>query len=272
MRRKVLTSLKSLLSFCQTRGDVMQNVAAPIRLTSRMQERDARDIHNEIPSKAELRLMMEKAPAKWRPFIVTAIFTGMRASELRGLAWQHVDLDDGLIRVRQRADAWLQIGPPKSQAGSRDIPLAPMAVNALREWKLVYPRPIIGRDEKGKPVREAHKPEHLVFPNSRGNVETHGNIWKRFFAPLQIDNGMTYDTGKKDEEGKPVMAPKWGLHALRHAAASLFIEQGWGPKRIQDVMGHSSIQMTYDLYGKLWKDAESDRQAVERMQAALLQE
>ncbi len=60
------------------------------------------------------------------------------------------------------------------------------------------------------------------------------------------------------------------MHALRHAASSLFIEQGWTPKRVQVVMGHASIQMTYDLYGKLFKDPEEDRETMRQLEAALL--
>ena len=62
---------------------------------------------------------------------MTAIFTGMRASELRGLRWSDIDLAAGTIHVRQRADAWMTLGPTKSEAGKRDIPLAPMVINAL---------------------------------------------------------------------------------------------------------------------------------------------
>ena len=75
----------------------------------------------DFPSRAELKAMIENSTGRWRPFIVTAIFTGMRASELRGLAWANVDLEEELIHVRQRADAWRRIGPPKSKAGARDI-------------------------------------------------------------------------------------------------------------------------------------------------------
>jgi integrase len=57
-----------------------------------------------------------------REAIVTAIFTGMRASELRGLPWRDVDLAAGVIHVRQRADKGGNIGPPKSKRGKRDIP------------------------------------------------------------------------------------------------------------------------------------------------------
>ena len=46
----------------------------------------------------------------------------MRASEFRGLRWQDVDLDEGILHVTQRADAWRHIGAPKSAAGTRTIP------------------------------------------------------------------------------------------------------------------------------------------------------
>ncbi|MEE8517055.1 MAG: tyrosine-type recombinase/integrase, partial [Alphaproteobacteria bacterium] len=139
-------------------------------------------------------------------------------------------------------------------AGSRDIPLAPMVINALKEWKLECPKGDL----------------NLVFPNTVGNVEFHSNIWNRGFQPLQIECGITEDSGRKDKEGKPILKGKYGLHALRHAAASLFIEQGWTPKRIQTVLGHASIQMTFDLYGHLFKDADDDREEMKQVQARLL--
>ena len=53
--------------------------------------------------------------------------------------------------------------------------------------------------------------------------------------------------------------PKYEFHHLRHAAASLLIEQGAQPKRIQELMGHSSIRVTFDIYGHLFADAEADQ-------------
>ena len=72
--------------------------------------------------------------------------------------------------------------------------------------------------------------------------------------------------------GKPVMreVARYGLHALRHACASLWIEQGHNPKQIQVLMGHSSIALTYNVYGHLWKDAAADQRAAESVQARLL--
>jgi len=64
--------------------------------------------------------------------------------------------------------------------------------------------------------------------------------------------------------------PKYALHSLRHAAASLFIEEGFSPKRVQALMGHSTIQMTFDVYGHLFPSQDSDLEAMRRLQARLV--
>jgi integrase len=71
-------------------------------------------------------------------------------------------------------------------------------------------------------------------------------------------------------DGKSTSKGKYGFHALRHAAASLFIAHlGWTPKRVQTVMGHAKISMTYDLYGHLFDDPEADREAMKKIEAAV---
>jgi integrase len=80
------------------------------------------------------------------------------------------------------------------------------------------------------------------------------------------------DDGKPltDAEGKPLRRHKYGLHAMRHACASLLIAQGWQPKRLQAFMGHASIKLTYDVYGHLFTDAEGDQKAMAKLEGALL--
>ena len=273
MRRKVLTNFKTILSHAQGRGLVAQNVARDVKIKRDKREKaKAMDRGGTMPTKNELRAMLDKVSDRWRPLIVTAIFTGMRASELRGLPWEHVDLDEEVIRVRQRADAWGTIAAPKSAAGVRDIPLAPMVVNTLKDWRSRQRKEWLVRVEKRPELRE-NGPPKLVFPNGNGNVENLANIFRRGFAPLQVECGITEGfTIKRGKNGKDEKIPKakYGLHALRHAAASLFIEQGWTPKRVQTVIGHASIQMTYDLYGKLFKDPEDDRESMRQVEARLL--
>jgi integrase len=117
--------------------------------------------------------MIATAQGRWRPLVVTAIFTGLRASELRGLRWDDVDLDKAELTVRQRADRWGSIGSPKSDAGKRDVPLAPIVGNTLREWRLTCP--------KGE--------ADLVFPNTRGKVDSLPNMHRRGLGSLQVRQG-----------------------------------------------------------------------------------
>jgi integrase len=256
MRRKVLTSLKAILSHAQAQGWVAQNVARGVKVKSddRNTQGPLREGH-DFPTKAELRTIMDKAPARWRPLLITAIFTGMRVSELRGLRWTDVDLTAATIHVRQRADNWGKLGKPKSRAGSRDIPLAPIVANALKQWRADCPIGKLG----------------LVFPDESGEVESYFTIRSACWIPLQLEHGIGVDTGEIDEQGAPVRKAKYSFHALRHAAASLFIAHlGWTPKRLQAVMGHASIAMTFDRYGHLFADHDNDREAMKRLQAAVV--
>jgi integrase len=68
-----------------------------------------------------------------------------------------------------------------------------------------------------------------------------------------------------------VKIAKYNFYALRHAAASLFIEQKLSPKRVQTLMGHSSITVTFDTYGHLFEDEAADKLAVAEIEARLLQ-
>jgi integrase len=225
---------------------VAQNVVAGMKVKANKRDAISGSLRAgvDFPTKAEMKALIDNAPDRWRPLIITAIFTGMRISELRGLMWSDVDLARGIVFVRQRADAWRVIGAPKSAAAKRDVPLAPLVINTLKAWKLACPKGEL----------------NLVFPNGVGKPLTVPNLRDRVLGPLQAAAGIS-----------PAFKPKYGWHSLRHAAASLFIEQlGWSPKRLQAVMGHASIQMTFDHYGHLFEqDHAADRAAMAKIEAAL---
>jgi integrase len=259
MAKKVISSLGAILATAMANGKVARNV---VKEQSRTRQRRLEKRHDkrlevgvDIPTKDEIRAMLAHAQGRWRVVVVTTVFTGLRASELRGLRWVDVDLDRAVLTVRQRADRWNKIGSPKSESGRRDVPLAPLVVNALREWKL---------------ARRLHAPVDLdqaecgdlVFPNGVGSAVTLSTIHQRGLGPLQVAAGITSDISR----------PKYGMHALRHAAASLFIEQGFTAKRVQAMMGHSTIQMTFDTYGHLFPSAADDQAAMAQLEARLLQQ
>jgi integrase len=187
----------------------------------------------DIPGKDDIqKLLAAAAGNRHRPLIMTAALTGMRASELRGLPWDAVDFEKKMITVRQRADEWGTIGSPKSAAGHREIPMAPPVFNTLREWKLACPKSEL----------------NLVFPNTLGKVQPLSNITQHGWRPLQQKSGLV------DANGQPL----FNFHTLRHFFASWAIEQGFTPKKLQALLGHSSIQMTFDRYGHLFPSLEDD--------------
>jgi len=284
MVKKVLVSLGSLVGDAQERGLVARNVVRDLRAgrkkgKERRQERRQKGklkVGVDIPSPAEVKAIVGALKGPWRPLLLTAILTGLRASELRGLRWMDVDLQKGEINVRQRADYFNEIGPPKSEAGERTVPMPPLLVTTLKEWKLAYPRPITGQDAKGKLIREAAKDTHYVFPNGRGNIESRSNIVKRGLKPAQIAAGVTVETAVANTDGKPILEAKYtGMHALRHFYASWCINrevdggQGLPPKVVQERLGHSSIVMTMDTYGHLFARGD-DANQLAAAEAALL--
>jgi len=240
MAKKCLTTLRSIISAAQERGLVQHNVARDVKL--RRSERH--DPDRVFPTKAEIKALIANASARHQPLIMTALLTGMRMSELRGLTWDAIDFNRSIITVRKRADRYCDMGNTKSKSGRRDIPMGPGLAKVLKSWKVACPKGDLD----------------LVFPNGVGNVETHSNIYNRIFKPLMLKSGIV------DGEG----APRFSLHAMRHAAASLFIEQGWPPKRIQTMLGHSSITMTYDVYGHLFHDPAKDVDLMGEMERGLL--
>ena len=238
--KKCLTTLRSIISAAQERGLVQHNVARDVTL--RRSERH--DPDRVFPTKDEIKALIANAPDRHQPLIMTALLTGMRMSELRGLTWDAIDFNRSIITVRKRADRYCDMGNTKSKSGRREIPMGPGLANVLKAWKVACPKGDLD----------------LVFPNGVGNVETQSNIHNRIFKPLMLKSGIV------DREG----TPRFSLHAMRHAAASLFIEQGWPPKKIQTMLGHSSITMTYDVYGHLFHDPAKDMDLMGVMERGLL--
>ena len=241
MVRRVLGVLGSILADAQERGLVAQNVVRSLR-GSRRRDKDRHadkrqkgklKVGVDIPTPDEIRAIIAHLHGRRRPLLLTAIFTGLRASELRGLRWADIDLKRGELHVRQRADRFNTIGRPKSEAGERTVPLAPMLVNTLREWKLACPKSDLD----------------LAFPNGHGNIDNLTNIVRLSLQPAQVAAGVVNAAGK---------AKYPGLHALRHFYASWCINRRVDGglelplKLVQARLGHSSVNMTADVYGHLF--------------------
>jgi integrase len=266
--RKVRGSLGAILSDAQERGLVARNVVRELRSRRRRgkesraerRQKGKLKVGVDIPLPDEIKAIIDAVDGKWRPFFLTAIFTGLRASELRGLRWADVDLKKRELHVTQRADCYQEIGAPKSEAGHRTVPLTPKLVTILTEWKLACPKGDLG----------------LVFPNGDGKIEWHANIINRAWIPIQITAGVAAHLkgpdGKlmRDDDGKPVLQAKYtGLHALRHFYASWCINRKADgglelpAKVVQERLGHSSITVTLDTYGHLFPRGDDSAQLAE---------
>lgn len=225
MAGKALRALSMIISEAQRRGVVAQNVAQGVRVIRASRDREP----VVVPTSAELRALLKAASEHERPIVGLIIASGMRSSELRGLDWSAIDLKAATVTIAQRADAWGVIGAPKSRAGRRTIPLPPEVVNDLKAHKL-------RTGGKG-----------LVMPSASGTPLRRENLLRRWWAPLCVRAGLSEPQGVK-----------YGMHAVRHAAASNWISAGVDLKRLQSWLGHASAQMTLDTYGHLMADDKRD--------------
>ena len=167
------------------------------------------------------------------------------------MTWDNVSLANGYIRVRRRADF-------------RGV-LVDSEIQGRKERYSA--RPHGSECREGLAARLPTPPWRLCVSKWRRRNSVEQPVYKSVWFPLLRATGlMDY---RKSARGNQVEAPRYTFHRLRHTAASLFIEQGWTPKKVMTVMGHSSIQMTFDLYGHLWKTLEDDAKAVAQIEERL---
>lgn len=260
LARKCLMALKGILSEAMFQGLVTSNVATLVQVG----KDNAEEEKVVVPEVAEVRAILAELDRRaipgpkgrmWRRYrvmIALAIHTGMRAGEIRGLPWTAVDLQEARVHVWQRADEGGKVAKTtKSKAGYRSIPIPADLVQMLREWKL----------EAGSHA--------LVFATKTGKPEFLSNITRRAWFPVQLAAGITTPVLDENGEavhkdGKPPVEPRHNFHRLRHFHASMLINDGANPKDVQVEMGHADIQMTYNVYGHLFNDKDSNRRRSER--------
>lgn len=241
--RKILGTLKQLLRFAVSRDLVATNVARDVRVIGRRDQGSRKIVP---PTPEVMRQLMAVAGEDFRVQLIFAAATGVRAGEFHALRWHHIDLVAGEVRIETRVDAHRNEDVTKTAAGMREIPLGADVIAQLKAWKL-----------RSRFTRAAD----LVFPNRRGQYESHENLTKRRFRPL-------FDQLEADDAADPRQAPKapvrFNWHALRHFAISCWIEAGLSPKTVQTFAGHSSLQVTMDRYGHLFK-SDNHRHAMDQI-------
>jgi integrase len=172
--------------------------------------------------------------------------TGLRRGECLALRWSDVDLYARALRVRdtvQRIDGKLSTGPVKTERSRRTIPISPAMVALLRSHRITQ------LEER---LRAANQWAEmgLVFTTELGRVVEPRNLLRVVEAAA-----------------KRIGLDGVGAHTLRHSAATAWLEAGVHIKQVSDLLGHSSVAITGDVYGH--GSDQSARAAVDTLSGAL---
>lgn len=181
---------------------------------------------------------------------VVALGLGLRRGELLGLRWADVDLRAGQLRVAQTLQrvrgAGVVYGPPKSRRSRRTLTMPALVVLALTEHR-----------ERQAQDREAAAAEWvetgLVFTTATGRHVEPRNL-STAFSRLLARSGV-----------RPIR-----FHDLRHTCATLLLARGVSPRVVMDVLGHSQIAVTMNVYGHVIPAMQQS--AADEINAALAHE
>ena len=147
MVKKIVTTLGNMLADMQERGLVAFNAAHGLKKRKKHKSKQEQETKLEkgvdFPTPDEIKKIIANLSDRWRPILLTAIFTGLRASELRGLRWANVDLKASKLHVRERADRFLEIGKPKSRIRTRSGPREGREQGWRAEIRAVCPAPLL---------------------------------------------------------------------------------------------------------------------------------
>lgn len=191
---------------------------------------------------------------RWGPLFTLLLGTGMRIGEALGLRWCDCNFEEKTIAISHTllykesesgSGYEYRISEPKTKAGYRIIPMFEDVKQALLK-------------EKAKPHNPQWEPfkigdySDFVFLNIHGKVPTPGAI----FQVIQniTDNYNREEAFFSRQEGRPpCYLPKFSPHILRHTFCTRLCENEPNIKIIQDIMGHSNISTTMDIYNEATK-------------------
>ena len=255
--RRVRKTLSTWCDFGQRRGWLVGNPAKACKVESTERPDEGED-RCEIPPKDQLAALLRAAGEGPHPVRDTAVvrllmFGGFRISELLGLADAQAIVRRGglLVRVRERLERrYVTVGPVKSRRARRDVPLGPSTAVAVRAWRLA-------RGPSGDFQHGRTKIGGRLFNDPAGGpLWPYQDFMRDCWRPMMERAGL----GERRPDAKGVLraATDFGPHVLRHVAASLWIAQDLKPKKVQELLGHSSLALTMDLYGHLWPDDDHD--------------
>ena len=200
-------------------------------------EKPHREATSLTPQEAErlLRVAKEELSLRHYALLLTAVRAGLREGELAGLGWGDIqfgesedELDRYILVQRNYDQRWSgRMLTPKNKK-SRRIDMSRQLRRVLLELR---DQRLVKAFAEGK----AEISDELVFPSEAGTPIEMNNFCQRIFKPLLASAGIR----------------KIRFHDLRHTFGSLLIQTGASLAYVRDQMGHSSIQVTVDIYGHL---------------------
>lgn len=188
---------------------------------------------------------------KWYPIFEALLWTGMRVGEITGLRWDDINLDEGTINVNHTLVYYdkgtdkgcgFSINTPKTKAGQRTIPMLPKVKQAFlmekeyqKECGLTCNVTIDGYT-------------NFIFINRFGSAQHQGTLNK---ALRRIIRDCNYEVMDK---GGEVILPPFSNHSLRHTFTTRMCEAGVNVKAMQEILGHSDVETTLDVYAEATDD------------------
>jgi integrase len=221
--RTIYTVLRAALDSAVTDGLLARNPAALVARPG-VKRREAAHLDPAAVSA----VLRAAETSRYHPCLVLIAGTGIRRGEAAALGWDAVDLDGGTLTVRAtiaRIAGELVISAPKTAKSRREIPLHPGLVAMLRRHKIA---------QTAERLRAGDQWQHsgLVFTTELGGPTDPRNL-------LRVVETAARRAG----------VDGIGVHTLRHSAAVAWLESGTHIKAVADLLGHSSIAITGDVYG-----------------------
>ncbi|MFF2273572.1 tyrosine-type recombinase/integrase [Agromyces sp. NPDC058136] len=181
------------------------------------------------------RFGLASKPHRLHALFELAYSVGLRRGELLGLRWSDVDLETNMIHVRQTmqrlgAGHGRVFGPPKTARSRRSVPIPVGIARSLRAHRAAQAAELRGSNRSN--------PLDLVFTTSLGTPIEPSNL-RRDFETLISAAGV----------------PRIRFHDLRHTCASLLFAKGVPPRVVMDLLGHSTMSITTDLYAHVMPTA-----------------
>jgi len=173
------------------------------------------------------------------PLFRTLAWTGARLGEVLGLQWPDVNFEEGTIRIQRSVSRRGEVGTPKAGHG-RTVEMGPALAKTLLRLRMT-------RADRMRRYGWAKMPP-WVFCTKSGRTFDRQHVGKVFRRVLKAAK----------------LPPHHTPHSLRHTYASVLLQNGESTEWVRQQLGHSSIQMTSDLYGRwlLKRPIHGGRQSV----------